>query len=192
MKKKGIKIFTPLEVQRFLRRSKIATRFLVHRLKKQEIIIRLKNGLYAFPDERISDLYIANKLCEPSYISLEFALSYYGIIPETVYTITSVTPRGTKNFTALDKIFTYRHVKKNVFNGYTTKTDSGFTFLIAEPEKALVDLIYFRLRRKMKTLDRIKIQKLDRKKVIQYATAFQEPRLLKALNTIFYDFPRYS
>ncbi len=75
----------------------------------------MKRGLYAFPDALPPDLYVANKLYEPSYISLEFALSYHGIIPETVYEITSVTTKSTRRFEAMGKVFTYRRIKREAF-----------------------------------------------------------------------------
>jgi len=71
---------------------------LLHRYTGRNLIIRIKRGLYALPDTQLSELFIANKLFEPSYISREFALSYHRIIPETVYEITSVTTKTTQRF----------------------------------------------------------------------------------------------
>ena len=115
MKQKDIKLFTPLDVRRFLGRSKVAVTFLLHRLKKQGYIETVKRGLYKFSGQEIPDVYIANKLYEPSYISLEFALSYHGVIPETVYEITSVTPKTTRRFETLGKVYSYRRIKKSAF-----------------------------------------------------------------------------
>ena len=86
---------------------------------------------------------IANRLVQPSYVSLQAGLSYYGMIPEHVVMVTSVTTgRPQKLSNALGR-FAYRHIKTNFFFGFqyrqVTKTQHAF---IATPEKALLDLIY--------------------------------------------------
>jgi len=182
IRKKGIKLFTPLDIQRFLGRSKIATRFLIHRLKKQGYIIRLRRGLYQLANEKTPDLYIANKLYEPSYISLDFALSYYGVIPETVYEITSVTTKTTRRFNALGKIFSYRHIKKEAFTGYAPISHQGFTVFIAEPEKAFVDLNYFAVLNKKKPRSRINKEKLNLPKALSYAQLLNNKKLISIVN----------
>ena len=101
IKKKGIKLFSPRDAQHFLGRSKVATTFLIHRMKKQGYIECVRKGLYKLTDEHIPEVYLANKLYEPSYVSLEFALSYHRIIPETVYEITSITTRTTRRVETL-------------------------------------------------------------------------------------------
>jgi len=161
IKKKDIKLFTSLDVQRFLGRSKVAVTFLLHRLKKQGYIQNIKRGLYKLSDEQISELYLANKLYEPSYISLEFALSYHRIIPETVYEITSVTAKATRRFEKMGRIFSYRKIRKTAFTGYTIERQRGFSFQIADPEKAFVDTNYFRLLDGLKPLSRYDKEKIN-------------------------------
>src|SRR3989344_5083863 len=95
IKGKKIPMFSSLDVRRLFGVSKIAADFLLYRYHKKKYITRIKRGLYTFPDVSVSELFIACKLCEPSYISLETALSYWGVIPETVYEITSITPKTT-------------------------------------------------------------------------------------------------
>ena len=183
IRKKNIKLFTPLDIQRFLGRSLIAVRFLVYRLNKQGQIQRVKRGLYKLTDDRVSDLYLANKLYEPSYLSLEFALSYHRVIPETVYEITSITPKATRVFKALGKVYSYRHVKKRAFGGYTAAKQPGISFLIADPEKAFVDLNYFRLLGGLKPLARFNKDKLDPLKALRYAELFGNPKLTGIIKT---------
>src|SRR3989338_947653 len=160
IKNNGIKLFTPLDVQRFLGRSKVAVTFLLHRFKKQGYIQSVKRGLYQLSDEPVPDLYLANKLYEPSYISLEFALSYHRVIPETVYEITSVSPKATRRFEKMGRIFSYRKVRKSAFTGYAIEKQKGFGFQIADPEKAFVDANYFRLRDGLKPLSRFNKEKI--------------------------------
>lgn len=183
IRKKNIKLFTPLDIQRFMGRSPIAVRFLVHRLKKQGEIQRVKRGLYKLTDEQVSDLYLANKLYEPSYISLELALSYHRVIPETVYEITSITPKTTRRFETLGKVFSYRRLKKAAFTGYTTAKQRGTSFLIADPEKAFVDMNYFRMLDGLKPVSRFDKGRLNPAKALRYAALFGNPRLTGIIKT---------
>jgi hypothetical protein len=116
---------------------------------KKGYLIRLKNGIYAFSreKEKLRGEGIAFLLCQPSYLSLESALAWYGFIPEIVYAYTSVTARITRTFENAYGRFIYRHVKSELFWGYVEmKTDHG-PFLLAEPEKALLDYFYLNLAR---------------------------------------------
>ncbi len=109
---KKLFIFGASDIRALFGVSAVAAASLLHRYKKRQFIAQIKRGLYVFPDFLPPDPYIANKLYSPSYVSLEFALSYHGIIPETVYEITSVTPKSTRRFETLGKIFSYRKIKK--------------------------------------------------------------------------------
>jgi hypothetical protein len=116
---------------------------------KKGYLVRLKNGIYAFSreKEKLRGEGIAFLLCQPSYLSLESALAWYGFIPEIVYAYTSVTARITRTFENDWGRFIYRHVKSELFWGYVEmKTDHG-PYLLAEPEKALLDYIYLNLAR---------------------------------------------
>ncbi len=116
---------------------------------KKGYLVRLKNGIYAFSreKEKLRGEDIAFLLCQPSYLSLESALSWYGFIPEIVYAYTSVTARITRTFENAWGRFIYRHVKSELFWGYAEmKTDHG-PYLLAEPEKALLDYFYLNLAR---------------------------------------------
>ncbi|MBU1570928.1 MAG: type IV toxin-antitoxin system AbiEi family antitoxin domain-containing protein [Proteobacteria bacterium] len=116
---------------------------------KKGYLVRLKNGIYAFSreKEKLRGEGIAFLLCQPSYLSLESALAWYGFIPEIVYAYTSVTARITRTFENACGRFIYRHVKSELFWGYVEmKTDHG-PYLLAEPEKALLDYLYLNLAR---------------------------------------------
>lgn len=119
----------------------------VSALEKKGDIIRLKQGLYVTnPDlsgKQLSLFVIGNNLYGPSYISLQSALRYYGLIPERVYTICSMTMKRSQMFYNDLARFEYVHVDKDVFPiGVRVETlDDGTAFLIATPEKALCDLI---------------------------------------------------
>ncbi len=149
-----------------------------------DIFLKIRNGLYTLRIDQPRDETIANRLYEPSYISFEYALSHYGIIPESVYTITSATTRLTREFVVSNKSFTYSHIKKQVYRGYKTEKIGGMTVLIAEPEKALVDYLYF-VSLKRKTLnERLNVRGVKKKTVLEYAKLFGRKSLIKLVKEI--------
>ncbi|OIO48500.1 MAG: hypothetical protein AUJ36_04080, partial [Parcubacteria group bacterium CG1_02_41_26] len=163
--------------------SVVAASALLHRYKKQGFILQLKRGLYVLPDVLPPDVYIANRLYGPSYISLEFALSYHGVIPETVYEITSVTTKSTSRFETLGKVFSYRKIKKAAYTGYEIQKQQGLGFNIADAEKAFVDTNYLRLRNKQEPISRFNKEKIDSKKAIKYALLFGNKKLTSVIKT---------
>jgi predicted transcriptional regulator of viral defense system len=113
---------------------------------KKGLLIRLRQGYFTFPEYKGKPdypWYFANRMYRPSYISLHSALSFHGIIPESVIQITSVTSLKTAYFVNLFGEFSYKTIKKELMYGYDLKTMSdGRTLQIADPEKALSDLLY--------------------------------------------------
>jgi len=113
---------------------------------KRGLLVRLRQGFYTFP-EYISkpdfSLYFANRIYRPSYVSLHTALAFYGIIPEAVVQITSVTSLKTANFNNSFGEFSYKSISEELMFGYDLKplTD-GRTLQLAKPEKAILDLLY--------------------------------------------------
>lgn len=178
LKEKHIFLFSPLDITRLFGVSKTAATFLVHRYTKRGFIVRAKQGLYCFANALPPEHYVANKLYEPSYVSLESALSYHRIIPETVYEITSITPKSTRRFETLGKIFTYHTIKKIAFTGYILEKRSGFSFIIAEPEKAFVDTLYLRMLAGKKPLRRFNKEKINKTKAVYYAKLFGNTKII--------------
>ncbi len=112
-------------------------------------LIRIKKELYVVGDtwreEEISLELIANTLYGPSYVSMEWALSFYGLIPERVYEISSITTKNAKTYDTPLGRFTYIKAKNNLFSlGIVSQsTQEGNYFLIASPEKALCDKLLY-------------------------------------------------
>jgi len=183
LKEKGLVIFSPLDVRRIFGVSKVAATFLLYRYTKKGFIKRLKKGIYTLYDTSVPDIYLANKLCEPSYVSLEFALSFHRVIPETVYEITSITTRPTKQFNALGKTFSYHRIKKEAFTGYSAYRQNNTSELIADPEKAFVDLTYLRLKKSKKLLSRFDKKKINSLKALRYAKLFNSAKLISVVKT---------
>lgn len=113
---------------------------------KRGLLIRLRQGYYAFPEYLSKPdftLYFANRMYRPSYVSLHSALAFYGMIPEAVVQITSVTTLKTANFRNAFGEFSYNSVRDELMFGYDLKPIAdGRTLQLAKPEKALLDLLY--------------------------------------------------
>ena len=113
---------------------------------RKGLLVKLRNGYYAFPEYRqVPDfaLYVANQIYKPSYISLQSALSFYGVIPEEVVQLTSISTLKTARFSNSFGTFQYQNVKASLYFGYeiSAKPD-GRGILLATPEKALLDFLY--------------------------------------------------
>ena len=110
------------------------------------LLIRLRQGYYTFPEYKSKPdfaLYFANRIYRPSYVSLHTALAFYGMIPEAVVQITSVTSLKTASFNNDFGEYDYKSVKEELMFGYDLKPIAdGRTFQLARPEKALLDLLY--------------------------------------------------
>ena len=181
IKAKKLWLFGAAEVRTLFGLSASATASLLHRYKKAGFIVQPRRGLYLLPDTLPSDFHLANRMYSPSYLSLEAALSYHGIIPETVYEITSVTPKATRRFSALGKVFSYHKIKQSAYSGYRTEPYQGVSFYIAEPEKAIVDASYLRLVRGGNQIERFNKQKLDLGKTLSYARLFGNAKLVEKI-----------
>jgi hypothetical protein len=122
----------------------------VTKLLRRGEIVRVKKGIYVLgPRLRqgtaVSREILGNLLYGPSYLSLDYALSWHQLIPERVETMTSVTIHKSKSFSTPLGRFTYQHVKAKYYSpGITARTlPDGRGFLIAGPEKAIADKVYF-------------------------------------------------
>lgn len=119
----------------------------ITRLLADGAIIRVKKGLYCFGEAfrraPISREYLANLIYGPSYVSLEYALSHHGLIPERVETVTSVTTRRSRDFDTPFGRFSYRMLRDHCYVvGVTLNTTDRTPFLLASPEKALADKVW--------------------------------------------------
>lgn len=114
----------------------------LYRMKKRGVVKPLANGYYANPFHLPSLEYVAMILKKPSYISLETALNKYGLLPQTVFLYSMVTTQFPHQYEALDTVFEYHHIQASYFFGFQEMTPQIF---MAEPEKALLDLIYLKV-----------------------------------------------
>ncbi len=160
-------------------------------------IKKIIRGHYLFSDSKIDEqvlFAIANQIYRPSYISLESALSYFSLIPEIVYGTTSISTRKTCRFSTKVGEFLYRHVKPSLFFGYQILRHDSTTFLIATPEKAILDYLYLHPGLKSKSdFESLRInskqflEKIDEKKFLAFAERFSQKRLMKTAH-LFWKF----
>lgn len=156
---------------------------------KKGFLIRLKRGVYAFAKDaaQLRGEEIAHILYQPAYISMESALAFYGFIPEMVYAFVSVTSKINRTFDNCFGRFIYRHIKNSLFWGYEPVETRHGIYLIAEPEKALLDYLYLNLAviNSQADLESMRFnrnqlrQHLDEKKFRKYLDAFKIKKLEK-------------
>lgn len=118
----------------------------IGQLIEQGVIIRIRKGLYTFSSayrrHPLCQELIANLLYGPSYVSLEYALAYYGLIPERVSLITSVTIGRSRKYDTPIGHFSFQMIPTKAYQvGMTQISTAHHRYLVAEPEKALMDKI---------------------------------------------------
>lgn len=176
--------------------KKSAIPVMLHRWEKQDKIIKLKNGLYIFSEKyrrkEIFEPWISYLIKNPSYISLEKAMEYYQLIPDAIFTYTSVTPRKRPGlFETKVGNFKYFSIKKEYFWGYRVIESNDLRGYIAEPEKALLDTFYFTKGEidinYLKEMRFQNLEILDVAKLRAYAERFDSKRISRAVTA----FSRY-
>jgi predicted transcriptional regulator of viral defense system len=138
---------------------------LINSLVMNGILKRLEMGKYIIPSKKPSNFLIANFLYEPSYISFESALNFHGILSQFPFEITSATVKKTKIKEIDGNIYSYSHINKDLFWGYEKKDG----FLIALPEKALLDQIYLSINGKRQIdMSEYDLSNIDKKRLDEY------------------------
>lgn len=147
-KKIGLNAFTIDMVKPLLEAEYKHPSLKISSMMKKGELLQLKRGVYAFSAEYrtypLNFISIANLLHKPSYVSFEYALSYHGLIPERVYTITSATSYKSIQYSTKIGTFSYTKISSKAYSiGLEWKdNDKDGGYLIATAEKALCDKIY--------------------------------------------------
>jgi predicted transcriptional regulator of viral defense system len=169
------------------------TRRQLSRWTKAGRLYQLRRGLYALapPFQKVKPhpFLIANRMVRASYISLQAALAYYGLIPEYVPVVTSVTTARPGRWETPLGVYEFRHIKTSLLFGYQlTELDGGQKAFVATPEKALLDLVYLQpggdspayLRElRLQNLDRLDVKELRRQ-----AERTGSPKLRRAVEFV--------
>lgn len=164
-------------------------RIQLDRWEKKGYLEKIKRGFYRFVATDFSQnflFYVANKIYAPSYVSLETALKYYGLIPEEIFQITSIGTKKTTHFETPIGNFNYKQIKPSLFWGYRLINFGKQKLLLADPEKAILDYLY--LNPNLKTVedfaemrinpDEFKLQ-INFEKLGRYLEAFTNKQLSK-------------
>jgi len=152
---KNLPYFNKSTLEEVLEKSGENLNYWVKKLLAKEELVSLKKGLYVSklyllgleknPALREAYLeYLANIIRYPSYLSLEYALAKYGLIPEAVYNFTCVTLKSSRTYQNDLGNFIYRKIKESLFNGFVATSFEDKKIRIASPAKALFDWLYFR------------------------------------------------
>ena|SRR3989338_10551279 len=177
IKDKKITIFSKDEIAPLFALKEEGLTSLLRRYTEKKYLQNPKRGVYYFTEDPPHQYYLAYKMYNPSYISFETALSEYGIIPEIVYSITSATTKPTRDFSTQRLGFVYTKIKDSAFTGFTKKNN----YLIATPEKALVDYMYHVSIGKKAPNDRLNISQLRKDIILKYTALFNHTLLNKRI-----------
>lgn len=143
---------------------------IIHKLLKGGVLEKLGKNCYVLTQKPAHQFLVANYCLMPSYISFESALSYYGILSQFPTEVTSVTPLKTTKYVLNNQMFSYTHLKKDLFWGYIKKDDG---FLIACPEKAILDQAYMASKGlKAFPKDELDWSLINRKLLLKYAKLY--------------------
>jgi len=181
MEERNLSLFTLADFSRIFNIKNQNTLYkMIQRLENKGIIKRFIKGKYSFVFKKPNEFVIANFLYQPSYISLETALSFYGIITGFPYQITSITTKKTKSFLIDKKEFQYSQINRNLFWGYEKKEN----FLIAEKEKSLIDYLYLTFKGlRSSDLDEFDLSLINKKRLENYFKIITNKKFLKFLKT---------
>jgi predicted transcriptional regulator of viral defense system len=156
-------------------------------------LLKIKRGYYCFSEKEKNNNFLhitANKIYSPSYISMESGLSFYQMIPEGVFSITSVTTRNTATYETPLCNFVYRNIKASLFFGYKLIRTEEFTYKIAEPEKVLLDFLYLNTINSVENMKELRLNSeiineiIDKDKLDEYLAIFKSLVLEKRVSLL--------
>ncbi|MCK4329120.1 hypothetical protein KAX02_04700 [candidate division WOR-3 bacterium] len=187
---KDFTVFSLTDIQR------IESDFYRRRLNEWQdkgYIKKIIKGYYIFSDLKLNEnviFEIANRIYSPSYISFEMALSYYHLIPESVYGMTSASTRRTYNFKTPIAKFTYRTIKPDFFFGYDLIKYNNKYFKIATMEKAILDYFYLNPKIEkesdfvsLRINEDLFLKQIDKEKFYKFINKFEKKTLNKRINS---------
>jgi predicted transcriptional regulator of viral defense system len=140
------------------------------RLVENKVLDKLERGKFVLSETEVNSFKLANFIYSPSYISLESALNYYGILSQFPVEQTSVTVKKSRQKKIQGKLFSYAHIKKDLYWGYAKLED----YLIATPEKAMIDLFYLESKGlKKASIEEWELSLVDKKKLVEISNLFK-------------------
>lgn len=183
----SLQLFTLTTLRDLIDVAKTSSFFkVINRLVGSGVLVRIERNKYVLKNYTGSEFSLANFIYDSSYISFESALSYYGIVSQFPYEVTSATIKQTRSKEFNGKAYGYYHIKKELFWGYL-KEDN---YLIAEKEKALLDQLYLSSKGIKKVhLEEDNLSFLDKPKLKSYIEKYPQTRQFKsAITTLLLHF----
>lgn len=161
--------YTTSDIGQILNKKGNTLRVMIHRILKKDILIPIKQGVYVLPEHIVNLDAIINQLYFPSYLSFETALSRYGIINQIPYTLSFAWQRNSKRFHVGEFTVELRHINSQLFFGYKLQEK----LMIAYPEKALLDQLYFvSLGKAHLDFDELNLHELSKGQFLTWAKRF--------------------
>lgn len=154
---------------------------------KKGFLIKPRRDVYLLKENiDLNPFLLSNRLFRPSYISLESALFHWGLIPDIVPSVTAVTSKRTRKFEFNNQLFYYQKIKSNLFLGYGEIKDKEWGFLMASPEKSILDYFYLNLTklRDKSAWNELRIDAKTYSKVVNRTKLF---KLLRIFNSVRMD-----
>lgn len=144
-------VFSTSQLSAIGERDSPTLRNQISKWTQKGLLVKLRKNLYMLNEHdrkwTPSRFFLSSQIYAPSYVSGESALGFYDLIPERVADITCISAKKTAAFTNILGTFVYQHVKADCFAGFSPqRDDNGFPFLIATPEKALIDHLYLNMK----------------------------------------------
>ncbi|MDE1868658.1 MAG: hypothetical protein KGH60_01695 [Candidatus Micrarchaeota archaeon] len=158
-------VYSVQQLSNLTGRSKAVSTVYLSRLVKKGLAAKVMKGTISFVDD---DFVIATQLVEPSYISLNSALLFHGVIQQVPKTIECVTSRNSLRHKGIGAV--YHKIPKGLFFGYKRHSKAGSYVFVAEPEKAVIDGIYLNVYQD-KDVEEL-IARLSRPRLLALALAF--------------------
>lgn len=189
MHRHRLRIFTTADFRTLTHLSATAATQTLRRLAARQLVLRIKRGVWVNGLAGVHAFEAVPFLTAPwpAYVSLHSALSHAGIvaeIPHVIYGVTSGPPA--KYHTAIGD-YSLHHLPAHLLWGFTTRQEGAAIYLIAEPEKAFLDLVYLALMPRSPLQmphKRSRRWNLDAATLKQYAARFQFPALEQKVKSI--------
>lgn len=200
--KEALKEYTLFSVQEINKIDNTFHRRRLNEWQEKGYIKKIIRGYYMFSDVKLNEqtlFEIANRIHQPSYISLEIALSHYHLIPESVYGITSITTRKPYKYRTSLGEFSYRYVKPSLFFGYElVNYQTNKIFKIGYPEKVIVDFFYLNPHIKSPNdFESLRInitrfwEQIDEHRMYQFVERIAQKRLIHTMR-IFMEYMKHA
>jgi len=175
----GLNLFDLKTLNDLLEIDKESSSFsVIKRLITSKVLLKIEKNKYLLKNAKIHDFILANFIYQPSYVSFESALNFYGILSQFPYEVANATSKKTKAKKIENRLFNYIHIKKDLFWGYEKKEE----FLIAIPEKALLDQLYLASKGLKKvSLDEYNFSFINFKRLKSYLSNFPQTRQFKSM-----------